>query len=172
VKTTWQRREKAAKRRKLLTLGLAVLLFLGGIVARDWWSAESSTVKQLTYDLEKTTYDLERAKYDLERTRVDLDAVRLELEKTSKISDIRKNIEVRFLKILDVYSKQSILVEAANKNSSKEQRDKTIKELAMLWKQEFPPLQENLTQLESALSALENREPRKFTIPVMEPMRR
>ena len=81
MKTTWQRREKAAKRRKLLTLGLAVLLFLGGIVARDWWSAESSTVKQLTYDLEKTTYDLERAKYDLERTRVDLDAVRLELEK-------------------------------------------------------------------------------------------
>jgi hypothetical protein len=79
---------------------------------------------------------------------------------------------VRFLKILDVYSKQSILVEAANKNSSKEQRDKTIKELAMLWKQEFPPLQENLTQLESALSALENRAPRKFTIPVMEPMRR
>ena len=81
MKTTWKRRDKAAKRRKLLTLGLAVLLFLGGIVARDWWSAESSTVKQLTYDLAKTQYDLERAKYDLERTRGALDTTRLELEK-------------------------------------------------------------------------------------------
>jgi hypothetical protein len=79
---------------------------------------------------------------------------------------------VSFLKILDVYSKQSTLIEAANKNSNKEKRDKTIKELAMMWKQEFPPLQEHLTQLESALSALENREPRRFAIPVMEPMRR
>jgi hypothetical protein len=172
VKTTWKRRDKAAKRRKLLTLGLAILLFLCGIVARDWWSAESSAVKQLTYDLAKTQYDLERAKYDLERTRGALDTTRLELEKTSKISDIRKNMEARFLKILDVYSKQSTLVEAANKNASKEKREKTIKEFAMLWKQELPPLQEHLTQLESALSALENREPRKFTIPVIEPMRR
>ena len=172
MKTTWKRRAKAAKRRKLLTLGLAVLLFLCGIVARDWWSAEDSTVKQLTYDLEKTTYDLGRAKYELERTRVELDTTRLELEKTSKIADIHKNMEVSFLKILDVYSKQSTLVEATNKNPGKEKREKTTKELAMMWKQEFPPLQEHLTQLERALSEIENREPRKFTIPVMEPMRR
>src|SRR5262245_6806733 len=112
------------------------------------------------------------AKYELERTRGALDATRVELEKTAKISDIRKHIEVSFLKIFDVYRTQSTLSEAANKNSNKEKRDKTIKELAMMWKQEFPPLQENLTQLESTLAALENREPRQLTIPVMEPMRR
>jgi hypothetical protein len=162
VKTTWKHRKKAAKRQKVLTIGLAVLIFLGGIVVGNWWGSERSIDKQLTYDLEKTKYDLAMAKYELDRTRVDLDTTRLEWEKISKVSDIRKNIEAIFLKIFDVHREHSKLVEAAEKNSSKEKRNKTKRELEVMWKQEFSPLKDRLAQLENTLSELENREPRDF----------
>ena len=117
--TTWRHRKKAAKRQKVLTIGLAVLIFLGGIGAGDWWGSEHSMVKQLTYDLEKTQYDRDMAKHTLDRTRADLDTTRVELEKISKVSDTRKNIEAIFLKTFDVQRKYSKIVEAADKNVSK-----------------------------------------------------
>jgi hypothetical protein len=153
--TTWRHQRKAAKRQKVLTIGLAVFTFLCGIVAGDWWNSEDSRVKQLTYNLEMATYALDR-------TRVDLDTTRLEWEKISKVSDIRKNIEAIFLKIFDVHREHSKLVEAAEKNSSKEKRNKTKRELEVMWKQEFSPLKDRLAQLENTLSELENREPRDF----------
>ena len=73
------------------------------------------------------------------------------------------------LQIFDVYRKHSKLVEAADKNVSKNIRDKTKRELEMLWKADFPPLKDHLIQLESTLSKLENREPRDFDLPAMEP---
>ncbi len=162
--TTWRHRKKAAKRQKVLTIGLAVLIFLGGIGAGDWWGSEHSMVKQLTYDLEKTKYDLGMAQYALDRTRVDLDATRLELEKISKVSDIRKNREVIFLQIFDVHRKHSKIVEAADKNVSKNKKDKTQRELEMMWASEFFPLKDQLTQLENTLAELEQREPREFDL--------
>jgi hypothetical protein len=160
--TTWRHRRKAAKRQKVLTIGLAVFTFLCGIVAGDWWNSEDSRVKQLTYNLEM-------AKYALDRTRVDLDTTRLELEKISKVSDIRKNIEAIFLEIFDVHSKHSKIVEAAEKNVSKNKRGQTKRELEMMWESAFSPLQDQLTQLENTLAELEQREPRQFDLPATLP---
>src|SRR6516165_1506110 len=103
--TPWKRRQKAAKRQKVLTIGLAVLRCLGGILAGGWWGSEHSIVKQLTYDLEKTQSDLDLAKHTLDSTRAERDTTRLEWEKISKVSEIRKNMEAIFLKILDVHRK-------------------------------------------------------------------
>jgi len=168
--TPWKRRQKAAKRQKVLTIGLAVLLCLGGILAGDWWGSEHSIVKQLTYDLEKTQSDLDLAKHTLDRTRAERDTTRLEWEKISKVSEIRKNMEAIFLKILDVHRKHSKLVEAADKNVSKNKRDKAKKELEMLWESEISPLKDQLTQLEHTLAELEQREPREFDLPATPPM--
>ena len=151
---TWRHRKKTAKRQKVLTIGLAVLTFLCGTLAGYWWGYKHSKVNQVTYELERTKFDLAKAKF--------------ELEKTVKISDIRNNIEAVLLKILDVYSKYSKLVEAADKNVSKNKRDKTKRELEVMWESEFSPLKDQLTQLENTLSELENREPRGFDLPVME----
>src|SRR5262249_33628021 len=163
--TTWRYRQRAAKRQKVLTIGLAVLTFLGGLVAGNWWNSEYSSVKQLTYDLEKTKYDLDMAKHVLDRTKADLDTTRLALEKISKTSDIRTDIEAVLLKIFDVYKKYSKIVGAADKNVSKNKRDKTKRELEMMWESEFSPLHGRLTQLENTLSELEKREPRDFDLP-------
>jgi hypothetical protein len=108
------------------------------------------------------------AKQTLDRTKADLDTTRLELEKISKASDIRKNIEAIFLKILDVHRKYSKIVEAADKNVSKNKRGKTKKELEVMWESEISPLKDHLAQLENTLSELENRGPRDFDLPVME----
>jgi len=155
VQTTWKHRKKAAKRQKVLTIGLAVFTFLFGALAGHWWSSKHGTVQQLTHELERTQFDLATAKS--------------ELEKMSKISDIRNNLEADVLQIFAVYRKHSKLVEAVDKNVSKNIRDKTKRELEMLWKSDFPPLKDDLTQLESTLSKLENREPRDFDLPAMEP---
>ena len=155
MQTTWKHRKKAAKRQKVLTIGLAVFTFLFGALAGHWWSSKHGTVQQVTHELERTQFDLAKAKS--------------ELEKMSKISDIRNNLEADVLQIFDVYRKHSKLVEAADKNVSKNIRDKTKRELEMLWKADFPPLKDQLIQLESTLSKLENREPRDFDLPAMEP---
>ena len=155
MQTTWKHRKTAAKRQKVLTIGLAVFTFLFGALAGHWWSSKHGTVQQLTHELERTQFDLAKAKS--------------EREKMSKISDIRNNLEADVLQIFDVYRKHSKLVEAADKNVSKNIRDKTKRELEMLWKSDFPPLKDHLTQLESTLSKLENREPRDFDLPAMEP---
>jgi hypothetical protein len=155
VQTTWKHRQKAAKRQKVFTIGLAVFTFLCGALAGHWWSTQHSRVKQLTYELERTQFDLAQAKFAL--------------EKTSKLADIRHNLAAVVLQILDVYRKQSKLVEVADNNASKNIRDKTKRELEMMWKSAIPPLKDRLTQLESTLAKLENREPREFVFPALEP---
>ena len=164
--TPWRQRKKAAKRQKVLTIGLVVFTFLCGIGAGYWWNSEHSMVKQLTYALEKTKDDLSMAKHTLDGTRADLDTTRLELEKISKVSDIRKNSEAIFLKVLDVHRKYSKIVEAADKNVSKNKRGKTKKELEVMWESEFSPLKDQLTQLENTLAELEQRESREFDLPI------
>jgi hypothetical protein len=168
--TPWRHRQKAAKRQKVLTIGLVVLTFLCGIVAGNWWHSEHSMGKQLRYDLEKTQYALNMANHTLDRTRADLDTTRVALENISKVSDIRKNREAIFLKIFDLQSKYSKIVEAADKHVRKHQRGKTQKELEVMWESEFFPLQDQLTQLEHTLAALEQREPRKFELPATPPI--
>src|SRR5262245_33923188 len=124
--TTWKHRQKAAKRQKVFTIGLAVLTFLCGIVVGHWWSSKHSTVQQLTRELERAHFELTKAKFAL--------------EKASKISDIRNNIEAVLLRIFGVYSKHSKLVEAADKNMSKNKKEKTKREVEMMWESEFSPL--------------------------------
>jgi hypothetical protein len=158
--TPWkQPRKKAAKRQKVFTIELAVLTCLCGIVAGYWWGYKPSKVHQLTYELERTKFDLAKAKF--------------ELEKVSKVSDIHiakisamhNNIEVVLFRFFDVYRKHSRVVEAADKNVSKNKREKTKRELETMWESEFFPLKDQLTQLENRLSELENREPRDFDLP-------
>ncbi len=158
--TTWKHRKKAAKRQKVFTIGLAVLTFLCGIVPGYWWGYKHSKVHQLTDELERTRVDLAKAKFELEK------ALKISDIHTSKISDIHNNIEAVLLRIFDVYRKHSKVVEAADKNVSKNKKEKTKRELAMMWESEFSPLKDHLTQLENTLSELENREPRDFDLPV------
>jgi hypothetical protein len=153
--TTWKPRKKAAKRQKVFMMELAVLTFLCGIVAGYWLGYKHSKVHQLTYELEKTQRDLAQAKSQ----------AKLELEKVSKISDMHNNIETVLLRFFDVYRKHSKVVEAADKNVSKNKRKKTKQELETMWESEFSPLKDHLTQLENTLSELENREPRDFDLP-------
>jgi hypothetical protein len=153
--TTWKQRKKATQRNKLLRIGLATVAFFFGVLVGLWWNDQQSIVNQLTYDLVRTKVDLEKAKF--------------ELEKTSKISDVRQNMEGTFLKVLDLYKKYSTLVEAAEKNPRKEHRDKTKREIEAVWKHAFPPIKDTLTQLETMLANLENREPRNVDLLVMEP---
>ena len=154
--TTWkQPRIKAAKRQKVFMMELAVLTFLCGIVAGYWLGYKHSKVHQLTYELEKTQRDLAQAKSQ----------AKLELEKVSKISDMHNNIETVLLRFFDVYRKHSKVVEAVDKNVSKNKRKKTKQELETMWESEFSPLKDHLTQLENTLSELENREPRDFDLP-------
>jgi hypothetical protein len=47
---------------------------------------------------------------------------------------------------------------------SKNKKEKTKRELEMMWESEFSPLKDHLTQLENTLSELENREPRDFDL--------
>jgi hypothetical protein len=152
--TTWKQRQKVAKRQKVLTIGLLVLTFLGGIGVGHWLGYKQSKVTQVTHELESTRFDLAKAKFAL--------------EKASEIADIRNNIEAVLLKILDVYSKHSKRVEIADRNTNKNKRDKAQRERALRWESEFSPLEDQLTQLENTLAALENREPRKFDLPVRE----
>ena len=163
--TPWRHRQKAAKRQKVLTIGLAVFTFLCGIMVGAWWGDKHSMVKQLTDDLEKTHYDLTMAKQTLDKTRADLDTTRVELKKIAKVSDIRKNMEANFLQIFDVQRKYSKIVEAAEKNVSKNKRGKTKKELEVMWESDIAPLQDQLTQLDHTLAELEQREPREFELP-------
>jgi hypothetical protein len=151
VQTTWKHRQKAAKRQKVLTIGLAVFSCLCGALVGHWWNSQHGTVTQVTHALERTQFELAKAQFTL--------------EKMAKIADIRTNIEGVILQIFDVYRKQSQLVETAKKNASKHLRDKTQRELEMMWTSAFPPLQDRLSQLERMLSQLENREPRDFDLP-------
>jgi hypothetical protein len=155
TRTTWRHRKKAAKRQKVLTIGLAVFTFLCGTLAGSWWGDKHSKVNQVTYELERTRFDLAKAQF--------------ELEKAVKIADIRTNIEAVLLQILDVYSKYSKRAEAADKNASTNKRDKAKRAREMMWESAFSPLKDQLVQLESMLSALENRGPRDFDLPGMEP---
>lgn len=152
--TTWKHRKKAAKRQKVLMIGLAVFTFLAGTLAGSWWGYKHSKVDQVIATLERAHFDLTRAQFAL--------------EKSSKIADIRTNIEAVLLKILDVYSKQSKRVEAAENNTSKNTRDKTKSEREMRLESALSPLKDQLAQLEKTLSALEKREPRDFDLPGME----
>ena len=156
IRKPWK---KAAKRQKVFTLELAVLTFFCGIVAGYWWSSKHSTVHQLTYELERTQLDLAKAKFELEKLSKMSDIHK------AKISDIHNNIEAVLLRFFDVYRKHSNVVEAADKNVSKNKKEKIKQELKMMWESEFSPLKDHLTQLENTLSALENREPRDFDLP-------
>jgi hypothetical protein len=159
--TTWKHRKKAVKRqKKVLTIGLAVLTFLCGIVIGHWWGYKHSKVHQVAYELERTRADLTKAKFEMEK------ASKISDIHTSKISDIHNNIEVVLLKIFDVYRKHNKIVAAADKNVSKNKKEKTQQELEMMWESEFSPLKDHLTQLENTLSEVENREPRDFNLPV------
>jgi hypothetical protein len=64
-----------------------------------------------------------------------------------------------------VQRKYSKIVEAAEKNVSKNKRGKTKKELEVMWESEISPLQDQLTQLDHTLAELEQREPREFELP-------
>ena len=159
--TTWKHRKKArAKRQKVFTIGLAVLTFLGGIVPGYWWGSTHSKVHQLTDELERTRVDLATAKFELEK------AVKTSESHTAKISEMHNNIEAVLLRIVDVYREQSKVVEAAEKNVSKNKKEKTSRELALMWESAFSPFKDQLTQLENTLAALEKREPRDFDLPV------
>ena len=57
-------------------------------------------------------------------------------------------------------------MEAADKNVNKNKKEKTKRELEIMWESEFFPLKDHLTQLENTLSELENREPRDFDLPI------
>src|SRR5262249_53402257 len=122
-----------------------------GIVPGYWWGDKHSKVHQVAYELERTKVDLATAKFGL--------------EKASKISDSHNNIEAVLLRIFDGYRKHSKVVEAADKNVSKNKKEKTKRELEMMWESEFSPLKDQLNQLENTLSALEKREPRDFDLP-------
>ena len=158
--TTWKHRKKAAKRHTILILiGLATFTFLGGTLSGYWWGSKHSKVPQLTYALERIRFDLAKAKFAQEQES------KIANIHTSKISDIHNNIEAVLLKIFDVYIKHSKIVEAADKNVSKNKKDKTKRELEMMWESEFSPLQDRLAQLENTLSELEKRAPRDFDLP-------
>ena len=157
--TTWKPRKKAAKRQKIFTIELAVLTFLCGIVAGYWWGYKHSKVHRLTYELERTKLDLAKAQFELEKVSK-MPAIHI-----AKISDMHKNIEAALLRFFDVYRKHSKVVEAADKNVSKNKKEKTKRELEMMWESEFSPLKDHLTQLENTLSELEKREPRDFNLP-------
>jgi hypothetical protein len=157
--TTWKPRKKAAKRQKVFTIGLVVLTFLCGIVAGYWWGYKHSKVHQLIYELERTKLDLDKAKFELEKVSKVSDI------HIAKISDVHNNIEAVLLRTFAVYRKHSKVVEAADKNVSKNKKEKTKRELEMMWESEFSPLKDHLTQLENTLSELENREPRDFDLP-------
>src|SRR5215831_20328646 len=105
--TTWKHRKKAAKRQKVFTIGLAVLIFLCGIVPGYWWGSQHSQVPQLTSELERIKFDLAKTKFEQEQA-----AKTAELH-TGKISEIHTNIEAVLLRIFDVYGKHSKIVEAA-----------------------------------------------------------
>lgn len=157
--TPWKPRKKAAKRQKVFTIELAVLTLLCGIVAGYWSGYKHSKIPQLTYELERTKLDLAKAKFELEKVS------KMQDIHLVKISDIHNNIETVLLKFFDVYRKHSKVVEAADKNVSKNKKEKTKRELDMMWESEFSPLKDHLTQLENTLSELENREPRDFDLP-------
>ena len=158
--TTWKHRKKAVKRqKKVLTIGLAVLTFLCGIVAGYWWDYKHSNVHQVAYELERTRIDLAKATFELD------EASKISDIHTSKISDIHNNIEAVLLRIFDVYSKHSKIVAASDKNVGKNKKEKTKRELEMMWESEFSPLKDDLTQLENTLSEVEKREPRDFDLP-------
>ena len=157
--TTWKPRKKAAKRQKVFTIGLTVLTFLCGIMAGDWWGYKHSKVHQVTSELESTKFDLAKGKFELEKVSKAADS------HIAKISDIHNNIEAVLLRFFDVYRKHSKVVEAADKNVSKNKKEKTKRELEIMWEAEVSPLKDHLTQLESTLSKLENREPRDFDLP-------
>ena len=154
--TTWKHLKKAAERQKILTISLAVLTFLFGTLAGHWWSYKQSKVNQLAYELERTKFDLEKAKFDL--------------EKIPKIIDIRNNIEATFVKIIGLYKKHDEVVSTLAKYPSQGDKNKIKGETEMLWKHEFPPLRDDLAQLESMLSQLENRGPREFNLPALAPV--
>jgi chromosome segregation ATPase len=157
--TTWKHRKKAAKRQKVLMIGLAIFTFLGGALPGYWWGSQHSQVPQLTSELERIRFDLAKTKFEQEQAAKTADI------HTAKISEIHTNIEAVLFRIFDAYRKHSKIVEAAAKNVSKNKKDKTKQELEMMWESEFSPLQDRLTQLENTLSELENREPRDFDLP-------
>ena len=158
--TTWrQPRKKAAKRQKVFTIELAILTCLCGIVVGYWWGYKPSKVHQLTFELERTKLDLAKAQFELEKVSK-LPAIHI-----AKISDMHNNIEADLLRFFEVYRKHNKIVEAADKNVSKDKKEKTKRELEIMWESEFSPLKEHLTQLENTLSELENREPRDFDLP-------
>src|SRR6266478_2944052 len=154
--TIRRHRKKVAKRQKVFTIGLVVLTFLVGIVAGQWWSVTHSTINQVTSELQRTNFDLAKTKF--------------EMEKVSKISEIHNNIEIFLLKIFDAYRKHSKIVQAADKNVSKNKKDKTQRDLEIMWESEFFPLKDQLTQLENTLAELEQREPREFDLPATPPL--
>ena len=161
--TTWkQPRKKAAKRQKVFTIKFAVLICLCGIVAGYWWGYKHSKAHQLTYELESTKLDLAKAKFELETVSKVPD---IHIAKIAKISDMHNNIETVLLRFFDAYRKHSKIVEAADKNVSKNKKERTKRELEMMWESEFFPLKDHLTQVENTLSELENREPRDFDLP-------
>jgi hypothetical protein len=92
--TTWKHRKKAAKRQKVLMIGLAIFTFLGGALPGYWWGSQHSQVPQLTSELERIRFDLAKTKFEQEQAAKTADI------HTAKISEIHINIEAVFFACL------------------------------------------------------------------------
>jgi hypothetical protein len=99
-------------------------------------------VQQTRTALATATYHLNIAKY--------------ELDKLQKITDLRKELEANFTKILDPNRRSD---EANNGEDGKNKKNSAVQRIA---KNNISSLSESVVQLEEALAKLENREPRKF----------
>jgi len=120
-----------------LTFVVGLLLGAGGV-----WLWTYRAVQQTRTELATATYHLNMAKY--------------ELDKLHKITDLRKELDANFTKILDVNSRSD---EANNGENGKYKKKIEGQRIA---KNNISSWSESVMQLEEALAKLENREPRKF----------
>jgi predicted negative regulator of RcsB-dependent stress response len=120
-----------------LTFVVGLLIGVGGV-----WLWTHRAVQQTRTALATATYHLNIAKY--------------ELDKLQKITDLRKELEANFTKILDPNRRSD---EANNGEDGKNKKNSAVQRIA---KNNISSLSESVVQLEEALAKLENREPRKF----------
>jgi len=117
---------------------IPILTLISGIIAGNLWPWKQA--------------DINRANY--------------ELDKTSKIIEIRNNIDTNIIKLLALYKKHTELTRELSKNYSEDNRERISRETDNIWKYEYPSIESNIKQLEAVLSKLENRDPRMFNFPL------